>query len=184
MSDVLSRSNGRCRRGPECWSSMSMRKQHGEITEVAKRIVQRHQRGRPDVAAELIMRALTTSDADATFALALALTEQALDAVEDIRLDAAEHGTPWQPAVQLPSGRLITPADTSIAPIPLAMRMVDAMHRAMSGDKDAVTRLGAIYEQAAQADDATFREMFAALATYAAYGFAGKMDVLTEPAGS
>lgn len=161
---------------------MSIQQQHREIVDVARRIVQRHHAGRLDVASELIMRALATSDADATFALALALTEQALAAVEDSRIDAATNDMPWQPAVRLPTGELITPADTSIAPIPLAMRLIAALHQGMGGDKDAIPHLGEIYEQAASADDATFHGMFAALATYAAHGLGERVEVLAEPA--
>lgn len=162
--------------------AVDMRLQHREIVSVARRIVQRTQAGRLDIGAELIMRALSTSDADGTFALALALTEQALNAVEDSRLDAAVNDVPWQPAFRLGPDRLVTPADESIEPMPLAMRMVAALHRGMGGDKDAITELGQIYECAASADNATFHGMFAALATYAAHGLNDKVEVLTEPA--
>jgi hypothetical protein len=50
---------------------VDIRVQHRDVVKLAERIVQRAQAGRLDIAAELIMRALATSDADGTFALAL-----------------------------------------------------------------------------------------------------------------
>jgi hypothetical protein len=163
---------------------VDIRVQHRDVVKLAERIVQRAQAGRLDIAAELIMRALATSDADGTFALALALTEQALNAVEDSRVDAAANEMPWQPAYRLSSGHLVTPAHEAIEPMPLAMRMVSALHRGMGGDKEAIAELGQIYERAASADDATFHGMFAALATYAAQGRRDNVEVLAEPASA
>lgn len=163
---------------------MSLRQEHRDLVALARRIVQRHQGGRPDIAAELIARALVTGDADQTFALALALTEQALDSVEDSRLDAAEAGHDWRPAMYVSPTELVTPDDTSIAAVPLAIRLIDAMHRGMNGSADAVTELGAIYEQAACADDTVFPHVFAALATFAAHGRAETIAELRTPAAS
>jgi hypothetical protein len=148
---------------------MDARREHRRFVDLAQRIVQRQQHGRADIAAELIMRALATSDADHTFALALALAEQGLQAVEESRLDAAAAERAWQPAMRTSAGTLVTPADSAIEPIPLAMRLLDAMHRSMAGDKEsAVAELGHTYEQASAAPDEVFHGMFAALATYAA----------------
>jgi hypothetical protein len=181
----------RCRLGtgldwlrPANWGMLvgvDMRLQHREIAEAAQRIVYRAQAGRLDIAAELIMRALATSNANATFALAIALTEEALKAVEESRLDAAKDEMSWQPAYRLHAGRLVTPADDTVEPMPLAIRMLDALHRGMNGDKDAVTELGKIYEVAAAAADATFHGMLAALVTYAAHARNNRIDITAEP---
>lgn len=160
--------------------------QHQQLVELAQRIVLRYQQRRYEVVAELIARALATSDEDQTFALALALTDQALSSVEESRLDAVTTGRGWQPAMPGPGGVLITPADTSVAPIPLAMRLIDAMHRSVALDKDdpgkqrALADLGVIYETAAAADIEVFRGLFAALASYAAHGRAGDIEITLD----
>lgn len=159
---------------------MDTRREHRQFVKLAERIVQRQQLGRPDIAAELIMRALATSDADHTFALALALAEQGLLAVEESRLEAATNERAWQPAMRAEADVLVTPADESTAPIPLAVRMLDAMHRSMVGDQQAVTDLGRIYEQASAAADGVFHGMFAALATYAARCRNNDLDITLD----
>lgn len=158
-----------------------MREEHQELVDLARRIVLRHQQGRLTIAAELIVRALATSDTEHTFGLAVALTDQALLAVESNRIDALAAGRPWRPGMTTPSGELITPADSSAAPVPLALRMIEAMHRGMNGDKDAITELGVIYDTAA-ADATVLHAFFAALATYAAQGLSGQMQIITGPA--
>lgn len=87
---------------------MKLRQQHQDLVETAQRIVLRQQQGQTTIAAELIVRALATSDADTTFALALALTEQALQAVEESRLNATSGQHAWQPAMADATGALIT----------------------------------------------------------------------------
>lgn len=147
---------------------MRMRQQRRELIDLAARIVHRQRRGQFDIAAELVMRALATSNADQTFALALALTEQALYAVEKDRLDAAERNLQWRPAM-MDEGELVTPDSIAVSPVPLAMRMIEAMHQSMAGEPDAVTRIGEVYEEATAAEDWVFHGLFAALAAYTAY---------------
>lgn len=165
---------------------MRTRQQHEELVQIAKRIVLRQEQGRYEQAAELIVRALATSDAEQTFALALALTEQALLAVEESRLDAVNADRGWRPAMRMGDGTLITPSDTAVAPMPLAMRLIDAMHRSVALNTDdpakqrALTELGTVYETAAAADHWVFQGLFAALATYAAYGRADNIEVTLD----
>lgn len=61
------------------------------------------------------------------------------------------------------------------------MRMLEAMHRGLTGDRDALQELDAIYQQAAAAPDLVFHGLFAALATYAARGRNHQVQVLNEP---
>lgn len=154
-----------------------MRQQRQELIAVAARIVRRQSRGQFEAAAELILRALATSNADATFAFALALTEQALLAVEDDRVKAAQRDMQWRPAM-MEDDKLVTADTTAITPVALAMRMVETMHRSMVGEPDAVPKLGEVYELATAADDAVFRGMFAALAAYAAYALNDEVRVM------
>lgn len=161
---------------------MTLRVQHQELVELAGRIVHRQHVGQPDIAAELIMRALATSDADNTFALALALAEKALESVEESRLDAVEADRPWRPAMRLSPQVLVTHEDTAVAPVPLAMRLIEALHRSLTGDKDALADLDAAYAAASTADDAVFHGMFAALATYAARGRAENVEITLDEA--
>lgn len=159
---------------------------HQELVDIANRIVLRQQQGRLDQAAELIVRALASSNADQTFALALALTEQALKAAEESRVDAVAAGRGWRPAMHLPDGTLVTPDDQTVAPIPLAMRLIHAMHRSVAlpaedPDKQkALAELGAIYETAAAADNTVFHGLFAALASYAVHGRGDHLDITLD----
>ncbi len=162
---------------------MQMRQQRQELMDIAARIVHRQQRGQFEVAAKLIVRALATSDADLTFAFALALAEQALIAVEDDRVNAAEQGMQWRPAM-MEDEQLVTADSTTVSPVALAMRLIEAMHRSMDGEPNAVAEIGEVYEVAAVADDAVFQGMFAALASYAAHALNDEVRVLNHDAAT
>jgi hypothetical protein len=150
------------------------------LDHIAQRIIKRTMNGRHDIAAELIMRELSSGEPQRAYGLALALTEEAIATAAEPRAAAVARGATWKPVLQdATTGGTVTPADQSDTAAGLVVRMLDAMHRHTAGAPTALTELGDVYKTALTSPPETFFGFYEGLVNYAVAGQLGELQTTT-----